>query len=210
MKYFAFLLLLLPLVSPAQITQEITLDTTYLVWINGLAYERHDVEWETGFNYYQNPEPIGDTTQVESYILNTAVNANQDLAGYAITFINKGPVVKQLFATFNTMYQSLTGTTLQVALANYFLETLLGNYRLSSNGTSLGNYELVQMPSGVLRLRLIGTPATFYVCVAKSANMIQLNNLDAGQNIDMFLVGKTGTGKPLYLSIDKKWRLVRL
>ena len=211
-KYIFILFSLISLGLNAQERQiTTTKDTTYIVWINGLGYERHDVEYEGGgFNYFQSPNAIGDTTAVKNYLFVTAINANQEVGGAAVQYLNAAPVARQIFSTFNTMFESLNGITLQVAAANYFKDQILGDYRLTLPTNESANYELVQQPNGTLRMRLKSNQATFFTAVAMSQNTLRLNNLDNGANVPFYLVGTNANGKPLYFSIDRRYKLVRL
>lgn len=213
MKKLIFILFSLFSLSAMAQERQITTtkDTTYIVWVNGLGYERHDVEYEGGgFTYSQNPNAIGDTAAVTKYLFANAINANQEVGGAAIQYLNGEPVARQVFSTFNTMFQSLTGTTLQVAAANYFKDQILGNYRLTLPTNESADYELVQQPNGTLRMRLKSNQATFFTAVAMSQNTLRLNSLDNGANVPFYLVGTNQNSKPLYFSIDRKWKLVKL
>lgn len=211
-KYIFILFSLLSLGLNAQERQVTAiLDTTYIVWFDGLGYERHDIDYEgPGIQSYINPVPIGDTAAVKNYLFATAINANQEVGGAAVQYLNAGPVARQIFSTFNTMFQSLNGITLQVAAANYFKDQILGDYRLTLPTNESADYELVQQPNGTLRMRLKSNQATFFAAVAMSQNTLRLNNLDAGANVPFYLVGTNANGKPLYFSIDRRYKLVRL
>lgn len=191
------------------LTQQVTVDTTYLTNAAGVFFQVRDIQYDDGSQNFQKLK-LGDTLQTKTYLFNTAINSNQAVGGAAIDYLVKEPTAKQIFSTFNIMYQSLNAVSLQVAAANYFKDQLIGQYRLFLNGVSQGDYELVQQPNGTLRFRLISTPTTFFVAVAMSQNTIRLNALDAGANIPFYLIGLNATGKPLYLSIDRKWKILRL
>ena len=206
MKNYIFIFLLLPVLA---LGQQVTVDTTYLSNVGGVFFQVRDIQYDDGSQNFQKIK-LGDTLQTKSYLFATAINSNQEVGGAAVTYLNKEPIAKQLFTTFNTMYQSLNSQTLQVAAANYFKDQILGRYRYFIDGTSQGDWELVQQPNGTLRFRLISTPSTFFVAVAMSQNTIRLNNLDGANNIPLYLVGTNAAGKPLYLSMDRKYRLVRL
>ena len=206
MKNYIFIFLLLPVLA---LGQQVTVDTTYLSNVGGVFFQVRDIQYDDGSQNFQKIK-LGDTLQTKSYLIATAINSNQEVGGAAVTYLNKEPIAKQLFTTFNTMYQSLNSQTLQVAAANYFKDQILGQYRYFIDGTSQGDWELVQQPNGPLRFRLISTPSTFFVAVAMSQNTIRLNNLDGANNIPLYLVGTNAAGKPLYLSMDRKYRLVRL
>ncbi len=213
MKKLIFILFsLFSLIAQAQERQVTTIsDTTYIVWFDGLGYERHDIDYEgPGIESFINPVPIGDTAAVTKYLFSNAINANQEVGGAAIQYLNGEPVARQVFSTFNTMFQALTGTTLQVAAANYFKDQILGNYRLTLPTNESAVYELVQQPNGTLRMRLKSNQATFFTAVAMSQNTLRLNSLDAGANVPFYLVGTNANGKPLYFSIDRRYKLVRL
>ena len=206
MKKYAFLFLLLPVMGWAQ---QVTVDTTYLTSAGGVFFQVRDIQYDDGSQNFQKLK-LGDTLQTKAYLFGTAINANQEVGGAAVTYLNKEPVAKQIFSTFNTMYQSLNAITLQVAAANYFKDQILGQYKYTINGADQGNWELVQQPNGTLRFRLISAPSTFFVAVAMSQNTIRLNNLDGANNIPLYLIGTNAAGKPLYMSVDRKYKLVRL
>lgn len=190
-------------------TQQVTVDTTYLTNVGGVFFQVRDIQYDDGSQNFQKIK-LGDTLQTKNYLFSTAINANQEVGGAAITYLVKEPTAKQIFSTFNTMYQSLNAITLQVAAANYFKDQILGNYRLSQNGATVGDYELVQQGNGTLRLRLISNPSTFFVAVAMSQNTIRLNALDGANNIPLYLIGTNAAGKPIYLSVDRKWKITKL
>lgn len=206
MKNYIFIFLLLPVLA---LGQQVTVDTTYLSNVGGVFFQVRDIQYDDGSQNFQKIK-LGDTLQTKSYLFATAINSNQEVGGAAVTYLNKEPIAKQLFTTFNTMYQGLNNQTLQVAAANYFKDQILGRYRYFIDGVSQGDWELVQQANGTLRFRLISTPSTFFVAVAMSQNTIRLNNLDGANNIPMYLVGTNAAGKPLYLSMDRKYRLVKL
>ena len=189
--------------------QQVTVDTTYLTSAGGVFFQVRDIQYDDGSQNFQKLK-LGDTLQTKSYLFATAINSNQEVGGAAITYLVKEPIAKQIFTTFNTMYQSLNSQTLQVAAANYFKDQILGQYKYLISGVDQGDWELVQQPNGTLRFRLISAPTTFFVAVAMSQNTIRLNNLDGANNIPLYLIGTNAAGKPLYLSIDRKYRLVRL
>lgn len=188
--------------------QQVTVDTTYLTNTGGVFYQVRDIQYDDGSQNFQKLK-LGDTLQTKSYLFSTAINSNQEVGGAAIQYLNMGPVSKQIFSTFNTMYQSLNNQTLQVAAANYFKDQILGQYKYLISGVDQGNWELVQQGNGTLRFRLVSNPSTFFVAVAMSQNTIRLNNLDGTNNIPLYLIGTNAAGKPLYLSIDRKYRLIR-
>ena len=206
MKKYAFLFLLLPITGLAQ---QVTVDTTYLTNAGGVFFQVRDIQYDDGSQNFQKLK-LGDTLQTKAYLFSTAINANQEVGGAAVTYLNKEPVAKQIFTTFNTMYQSLNNQTLQVAAANYFKDQILGQYRYYIDGASQGDWELVQQPNGTLRFRLISAPTTFFVAVAMSQNTIRLNALDGTNNVPLYLIGTNAANKPLYLSINRKYKLVKL
>ena len=189
--------------------QQVTVDTTYLTSAGGVFFQVRDIQYDDGSQNFQKLK-LGDTLQTKAYLFSTAINANQEVGGAAVTYLNKEPVAKQIFSTFNTMYQSLNNQTLQVAAANYFKDQILGQYLYYIDGASQGNWELVQQPNGTLRFRLISAPTTFFVAVAMSQNTIRLNALDGTNNVPLYLIGTNATNKPLYLSINRKYKLVKL
>lgn len=206
MKKYAFLFLLLPITGLAQ---QVTVDTTYLTNAGGVFFQVRDVQYDDGSQNFQKIK-LGDTLQTKAYLFSTAINANQEVGGAAVQYLNKEPIAKQIFTTFNTMYQSLNVQTLQVAAANYFKDQILGQYKYFISGADQGTWELVQQGNGTLRFRLVSTPSTFFVAVAMSQNTIRLNNLDGANNIPLYLIGTNAANKPLYLSVDRKYRLVKL
>lgn len=206
MKNYIFIFLLLPVLA---LGQQVTVDTTYLSNVGGVFFQVRDIQYDDGSQNFQKIK-LGDTLATKSYLFSTAINSNQEVGGAAIAYLNKEPVARALFTTFNTMYQGLNNQTLQVAAANYFKDQILGQYRYFIDGVSQGDWELVQQANGTLRFRLISTPSTFFVAVAMSQNTIRLNNLDGANNIPLYLIGTNAAGKPLYVSIDRKYRLVKL
>ena len=207
MKKLLFLFLLSVCAFFAQ-AQQVTTDTTYLTNAAGVFFQVRDIQYDDGSQNFQKIK-LGDTLAAKTYLFATAINANQEVGGAAIGYLNGERVAKQIFSTFNTMYQSLNAQTLQVAAANYFKAQILGTYTYFISGTSQGAWELVQQGNGTLRFRLVSNPATFFVAVAMSQNTIRLNNLDGANNIPLYLIGTNAGGKPLYLSIDRKYRLVK-
>lgn len=206
MKKLIFLFLLSPLFAAAQ---QVTIDTTYLTNVGGVFFQVRDIQYDDGSQNFQKVK-LGDTLAAKTYLFSTAINANQEVGGAAVAYLVKEPTAKQIFSTFNTMYQSLNATTLQVAAANYFKDQILGQYKYTINGADQGTWELVQQPNGTLRFRLVSTPSTFFVAVAMSQNTLRLNNLDGANNIPLYLIGTNAAGKPLYLSVDRKYRLIKL
>ncbi len=204
-KTILFLLFLAPLLATAQ---QVTTDTTYLTNTAGVFFQVRDIQYDDGSQNFQKIK-LGDTLAAKTYLFATAINANQEVGGAAIGYLNNEPVAKQIFSTFNTMYQSLNAVTLQVAAANYFKAQILGTYKYFISGVDQGDWELVQQGNGTLRFRLVSNPATFFVAVAMSQNTIRLNNLDGANNIPLYLIRTNAGGKPLYLSIDRKYRLVK-
>lgn len=204
-KAILFFLFLVPLLATAQ---QVTTDTTYLTNTAGVFFQVRDIQYDDGSQNFQKIK-LGDTLAAKTYLFATAINANQEVGGAAIGYLNGEPVAKQIFSTFNTMYQSLNAQTLQVAAANYFKVQILGTYKYFISGVYQGDWELVQQGNGTLRFRLVSNPATFFVAVAMSQNTIRLNNLDGANNIPLYLIGTNAGGKPLYLSIDRKYRLVK-
>ncbi len=204
-KAILFFLFLVPLLATAQ---QVTTDTTYLTNTAGVFYQVRDIQYDDGSQDFKKIK-LGDTLAAKTYLFATAINANQEVGGAAIGYLNGEPVAKQIFTSFNAMYQSLNTQTLQVAAANYFKAQILGRYTYFISGVSQGAWELVQQPNGTLRFRLVSNPATFFVAVAMSQNTIRLNNLDGANNIPLYLIGTNAGGKPLYLSIDRKYRLVK-
>lgn len=204
-KAILFFLFLVPLLATAQ---QVTTDTTYLTNTAGVFFQVRDIQYDDGSQNFQKIK-LGDTLAAKTYLFATAINANQEVGGAAIGYLNGGPVAKQIFTSFNTMYQSLNAVTLQVAAANYFKDQILGTYKYFISGVDQGDWELVQQGNGTLRFRLVSNPATFFVAVAMSQNTIRLNNLDGANNIPLYLIGTNAGGKPLYLSIDRKYRLVK-
>lgn len=205
-KTIIFILSFAPLLAMAQQT---VVDTTYLINTGGVFYQVRDIQYDDGSQNFQKIK-LGDTLQTKAYLFSTAINANQEVGGAAVTYLNKEPIAKQIFTTFNTMYQSLNAGTLQVAAANYFKDQILGQYKYFISGADQGTWELVQQGNGTLRFRLVSTPTTFFVAVALSQNTIRLNNLDGANNIPMYLIGTNAANKPLYMSVDRKYRLVKL
>ena len=207
MKKLLFLFLFSACAFFAQ-AQQIAVDTTYLTNTAGVFYQVRDIQYDDGSQDFKKIK-LGDTLAAKTYLFATAINANQEVGGAAIGYLNGEPVAKQIFASFNTMYQSLNAQTIQVAAANYFKGQILGTYKYLISGVDQGDWELVQQGNGSLRFRLVSNPATFFVAVAMSQNTIRLNNLDGANNIPLYLIGTNAGGKPLYLSIDRKYRLVK-
>ena len=206
MKYI-FLLLFAVVVFSAT-AQQITVDTTYLTSTAGVFYQVRDIQYDDGSQDFKKIK-LGDTLAAKTYLFATAINANQEVGGAAVSYLNGEPIAKQIFTSFNTMYQSLNSQTLQVAAANYFKAQILGTYKYLISGVDQGDWELVQQGNGTLRFRLVSNPTTFFVAVAMSQNTIRLNNLDGTNNIPLYLIGTNAAGKPLYMSIDRKYRLIR-
>lgn len=205
-KTIIFILSFAPLLAVAQQT---TVDTTYLTNVSGVFYQVRDIQYDDGSQNFTKIK-LGDTLQTKAYLFSTAINANQEVGGAAVAYLVKEPTAKQIFTTFNTMYQSLNVQTLQVAAANYFKDQILGQYKYLISGVDQGTWELVQQGNGTLRFRLVSTPSTFFVAVAMSQNTIRLNNLDGANNIPLYLIGTNAANKPLYVSVDRKYRLVKL
>lgn len=208
MKKILFLFLFAT-VNLSLTAQQITVDTTYLTNTGGVFFQVRDIQYDDGSQNFQKLK-LGDTLQTKSFLFSTAINSNQEVGGAAIAYLNGEPIARQIFSSFNTMYQSLNNQTLQVAAAEYFKAQVLGQYKYLISGVDQGDWELVQQPNGTLRFRLISNPATFFVAVAMSQNTIRLNNLDGTNNIPLYLIGTNAAGKPLYMSIDRKYRLVRI
>lgn len=206
MKNYIFIFLLLPVLA---LGQQVTVDTTYLSNVGGVFFQIRDIQYDDGSQDFKKVK-LGDTLAAKTYLFSTAINANQEVGGAAVSYLNGEPIAKQIFSSFNTMYQGLNNQTLQVAAANYFKDQILGQYRYFIDGVSQGEWALVQQGNGTLRFRLISNPATFFVAVAMSQNTIRLNNLDGTNNIPLYLIGTNAAGKPIYLSIDRKYRLVKL
>lgn len=192
--------------------QELVLDTTYFQWDGavGAFFEVFDQQFDDGSQNFTRKH-IGDTTQTKQYIFASYVNASQQVGGTAASYIVNRPIISARNNSLSASFEQITGGVWNVEISNYFADQYLGSYRLFINGANQGDFDIIQLGNGLLRLALTSNPGgTFYPVRVESQNTVRLLNLPTVGNVMLYLVGKNNLGRNLFIDVGKQVRLVRL
>lgn len=190
------------------IAQNVTLDTTYLLQESGTFFLVQDKQFDNGAQEYVKT-PIGDSLATVQFLVAGANNRSEETASFAVRYINDHPPTMQANASFAAMYTTLTGLPHAAAMAALYPEKL-ANYRLFDAGNNLGDFELITAGNGTLRLRNLADPGIIYTVVLRSNSWLQVNGLNAGQNVNIYLTRRNAQNRALYQSTDRRYRLTQI
>lgn len=178
------LLLFLPFMAAGQSSTERAIAdiTTELVLSDGIYYNVITVTYETGPPSIT-PVRIGNAAATLSYLQNTAVNRQQEIAASQKKVIEEKTLSIRQFQGIDTLVQQITGgdTTL-FTLNNYtYFPDLAGQYRIrNSTGSTNFVVELYQLANGAVRFREVNNPTTTYPVLLYSPKNFRVLNLVIG------------------------------
>lgn len=201
-KTSLLLFLLLPLLAPAQSTQqEITDVIQEVVEEAGVYYVVTTTKFSAGPPRVE-PLRIGDRAAMLSYAQNEAVNQQQEIAAAKRVVIEDAPLVFRQFQGLDTLIRNITGgdTTLYDLNNGSFADSYLGRYRVrNGGGTTDYTAKIIRLANGQLRLEredngtrysiLILSPVSFRIInipigslPAAVYDMVQISSSDIGKN----------------------------
>ena len=209
------ILLLLPLLAPAQSTQEITDILQEVVEENGVYYVVTTTKFSAGPPQVI-PEKIGDRAAMLSYAQTKAVNGQQAIAAARRVAIEDGPIIFRQFQGLDTLVRTITGgdTTLYDLNAASYFESFQGRYRVrSASGVTDYTAKIIRLANGQLRLEREDN-GTRYSLLVLSPISFRLVNIPIGSVpaavYDMSEISPDPTGKRRFRDENRIFTIVKL
>lgn len=207
------LIIILSLFAASLFAQEVTKDTSYLIWQDGAFYEARDIQYTPiGRDLKISKDPIGDTLQTKQFIFAQYVNLNQEVGGAAVAYILGSRVLKSKVRDLKNLYTSIGGVALEKETRDYFYPgfdgqgRVLATFRFIMDGAKQGNYELFQRPNESIRFRQVADNNIFYPAERRSDNtlLLEINSVP----VPVFKLGANDKGKTIWEDITGKYRLI--
>lgn len=193
--------------------QEVSKDTTYLVWYEGNFHEARDIRYTPiGQNLDINPVPIGDTLQTMEVLKTQYINLTQEVGGTAISYILGSRILRAKTRDLKKLYTSIGKASIEDIVTDHFYPEFTGSsrvlatYRFVVGGNNLGNYELFQRNNKSLRFRQASDTNVFYAAERRSENTIVLSINSVP--VPVFKLGQNDKGKTIWEDITGKYRLI--
>lgn len=216
MKNTIYLLfLLLPLLAPAQSTQEITDILQEIVEENGVYYVVTTTKFSAGPPRVE-PERIGDRAAMITYAQTNAVNRQLAIASARRVAIEDGPLAFRQFQGLDTLVRNITGgdTTLYDLNAATYFESFQGRYRVrSASGVTDYTAKIIRLSNGQLRLEREDN-GTRYSLLVLSPVSFRLVNIPIGSVpaavYDMTEISPDPTGKRRFRDENRIFTILKL
>lgn len=197
---YLIFLLLLPLLAPAQSTQEITDILQEIVEENGVYYVVTTTKFSAGPPRVE-PERIGDRAAMLTYAQTAAVNRQLEISAAQRKVIEEKTLGFRQFLGLDTLVRNITGGDTTLFNLNNFAyhPDLAGRYRLRNQaGTTNFTATLVLYANGAVRFQREDDPAVTYpVLIYSPVNFavlaLPLGTLPAAR-YDLVEVAPTATG----------------